>query len=158
MSLSQIQTSLRERLSPIRVLPDGTYQASITFDRAFPGFDGRFPDNPIVPGVCEISIVELLARMATGNDALRTNRIVQVKFRAPLLPNDCATFLFTLRKDEEGQTIISATASTPEKEKIATIKLALCNDSEPLFSTEHTEHTDANCRERQFAGGILRET
>ena len=125
MSLSPIQTSLRERLSPIRVLPDGTYQASITFDRAFPGFDGHFPDNPIVPGVCEISVVELLARMAAGNDALRTNRIVQVKFRVPLVPGDCATFSFSLHKDKDNQTIISAIASTPANEKVATIKLAL---------------------------------
>ena len=125
MSLSQIQSSLRERLSPISVLPDGTYQASITFDRAFPGFEGHFPDNPIVPGVCEISVVELLARMATGDDTLRTRRIMQVKFRVPLVPGDCATFSFSLHKDKDYQTIISAIASTPANEKVATIKLAL---------------------------------
>ncbi len=125
MPRSPIQSALLERLGPITNLPDGSYQTSITFDRDFPGFEGHFPGNPIVPGVCEISLVELLAQLTTGNDTLRTRRIVQVKFRVPLVPGDCATFAFSLRTDKDNQTLISAIASTPANEKVATIKLTL---------------------------------
>ena len=124
MSRSPIQTALLERLGPITKLPDNSYQATITFDEKFPGFAGHFPGNPIVPGICEISLVELLAQLATGNDALRTKRIVHVKFRTPFLPGDCATFRFTIQTTSD-TTTIHATASTPQNKNMATIKLVV---------------------------------
>ena len=123
MPRSPIQSALLERLGPIVNLPDGSYQASITFDREFPGFEGHFPDNPIVPGVCEISLVELLAQLATGKDALRTSRIVKVKFRMPLLPGDCAICTFSLKNEQP--VVISATISTPATPRMAVIQLEL---------------------------------
>ena len=123
MSFSPIQKALKERLGPITKLPDNSFQATITFDKEFPGFAGHFPGNPIVPGICEITLVELLAKLATGNDALRTKKITHVKFRTPLLPGDCATFTFTINTTDT--TTIHATASTPKNKNIATIKLVL---------------------------------
>ena len=123
MSFSPIQKALKERLGPITKLPDNSFQATITFDKEFPGFAGHFPGNPIVPGICEITLVELLAKLATGNDALRTKTITHVKFRTPLFPGDCATFTFTLNSTDT--TTIHATASTPKNKNIATIKLVL---------------------------------
>ena len=123
MSLSPIQKALKERLGPITRLLDNSFQATITFDKDFPGFAGHFPGNPIVPGICEISLVELLAKLATGDDSLRTKQITHVKFRSPLLPGDCATFTFTIRTTTDNHTAIHATASTPQNKNLATIKI-----------------------------------
>ncbi len=114
-----------ERLGPITKLPDNSYQATITFDGEFLGFKGHFPDHPIVPGVCEISLVELLAQLVTGNDALRTKRITHVKFHNPILPGDCATFTFSIRKDADDHTIVAASVSTVQNPNMATIKLVV---------------------------------
>ena len=120
-----MRAALRERLAPIVRQADGTYQATILFDREFLGFKGHFPGRPIVPGVCEIALVELLAQLATGNGSLKIVRIEKMKFRAPLLPGDNATFDFSLNEAPEGEVIISATASTSENKKMAAIRLAL---------------------------------
>lgn len=121
-----MQEALRRRLSPLTRRDDGTYEATITFDRAFEGFDGHFPGNPIVPGICELSAVELMAQEATGNPDLRTCDILQVKFRAPLLPDDVAAIALTLQ-EREGRLVAAATIRTAsEAPPVAKIKLALC--------------------------------
>ena len=125
MSRSPIQNALLQRLGPITELPDNSYQVTITFDKDFLGFKGHFPDHPIVPGVCEISLVELLAQLVTGNDALRTKRITHVKFHNPILPGDCATFTFSVRKDADEHTIVTASISTTQNPNMATIKLVV---------------------------------
>ena len=125
MSRSPMQEALLERMSPLVHTDGGACEATFTFDRAFPGFDGHFPNNPIVPGVCELSAVELMAQEATGNPRLRTCEIIQVKFRAPLLPDDRATFALTLQ-EKEGRLVAAATVKTaPDGPAMAKIKLAL---------------------------------
>ena len=125
MSRSPIQNALLQRLGPITELPDNSYQTTITFDEDFLGFKGHFPDHPIVPGVCEISLVELLAQLVTGNDALRTKRIIHVKFHNPIFPGDSANFTFSIRKDADEHTIVTASASTTQNPNMATIKLVV---------------------------------
>lgn len=125
MTRSPLQTALLERLTPITKLADGSFQASLTFDPAFPGFEGHFPGNPIVPGVCQLLLVELLAQLAANAPELRTAEIIQMKFRAPLRPNDCATFTFTLSDAPDGRTLISASAATADTPNLAKIRLAL---------------------------------
>ncbi len=130
MSRSPMQQALLERMSPLVRHGDGTCEATFTFDRAFPGFDGHFPGNPIVPGICELSAVELMAQEATDNPRLRTAAILQVKFRAPLLPDDRAVFTLTLQ-EQEGRLIASATVRTaPEGPPLAKMRLALCAPEE----------------------------
>ncbi len=124
MSRSPMQQALLERMSPLIRHDDGTCEATFAFDRGFSGFDGHFPGNPIVPGVCELSAVELMAQEATGNPCLRTAAILQVKFRAPLLPDDCATFTLSLQ-EKEGRLVAAATVKTHEGPPLAKIKLAL---------------------------------
>ena len=119
-----MQEALFRRLSPVTPRGDGSYQASITFDRDFPGFDGHFPGNPIVPGVCELSAVELLAQVITDNLNLKTCAILHTKFKAPLLPDDRANFTLTLNQPD-GQLLASASISTDRTPNLAKIKLAL---------------------------------
>jgi len=122
---SPIQEALWQRLSPVTRQDDGTFEATITFDRDFIGFAGHFPGNPVVPGVCEIAAVELLAQMIACNANLRIRSILQLKFRAPLLPDDCATFAVKLQEQEDGNLLATANISTPQTANLAKIKLAL---------------------------------
>ncbi len=120
-----MQQALLERMSPLIRHDDGTCEATFTFDRNFPGFDGHFPANPIVPGICELSAVELMVQEATANPCLRTVAILQVKFRAPLRTDDCAVFTLSLQ-EKEGRLVATATVKTHEAPPLAKIKLALC--------------------------------
>ncbi len=122
MSYSLIQSELQKRIHDFEHHDDGSYSAAITFDPAFTGFDGHFPGNPVVPAVCQLSAVEVLAHMALGHKDLKLATISLMKCRAPLLPNDTATFTFTIVQNENDITV-KADVSTPKQKNTSKFKL-----------------------------------
>ncbi len=122
MSYSLIQSELQKRIHDFEHHDDGSYSAAITFDPAFTGFDGPFPGNPVVPAVCQLSAVEVLAHMALGHKDLKLATISLMKCRAPLLPNDTATFTFTIVQNENDITV-KADVSTPKQKNTSKFKL-----------------------------------
>ena len=124
MSYSIIKSELLKRIHDFQRHDDGSYSAAITFDPAFTGFDGHFPGNPIVPAVCQLSAVEILAHMALGRQDVKLTTISLMKFRAPLVPNDTATFTFTIIQNENDITV-KADVSTPKQKNTAKFKLVL---------------------------------
>ena len=124
MPYSIIQSELLKRIHDFQRHDDGSYSATITFDPAFTGFDGHFPGNPIVPAVCQLSAVEVLVHMALGCQDVKLTTISLMKFRAPLVPNDTATFVFTITQNENDITV-KADVSTPKQKNTAKFKLIL---------------------------------
>ena len=124
MPYSIIQSELLKRVRDFQRHDDGSYSAAITFDPAFTGFDGHFPGNPIVPAVCQLSAVEVLAHLALGREDLKLATISLMKFRAPLVPNDTATFTFTLTQTEN-DIIVKADVSTAKQKNASKFKLIL---------------------------------
>ena len=122
MPYSIIQSELLKRIQDFQRHDDGSYSAAITFDPAFTGFDGHFPGNPIVPAVCQLSAVEVLAHLALGREELKLATISLMKFRAPLVPNDTATFTFTLTQSEN-DIIVKADVSTLKQNNTSKFKL-----------------------------------
>ena len=122
MPYSIIQSELLKRIRDFQRHDDGSYSAAITFDPAFTGFDGHFPGNPIVPAVCQLSAVEVLAHLALGREYLKLATISLMKFRAPLVPNDTATFTFTLTQ-LENDIIVKADVSTLKQNNTSKFKL-----------------------------------
>lgn len=124
MSLSQIQTELKQRMqAPLRQ-DDGSFLSSICFDQAFCGFDGHFVDNPIVPAVCLISAAELMAAESIGS-TLILNEIMHMKFKKQIIPNEIARFKFTLDAHQDGKFTFSYTITKADDELVAKIKLVL---------------------------------
>ena len=124
MPYSIIQSELLKRVRDFQRHDDGSYSAAITFDPAFTGFDGHFPGNPVVPAVCQLSAVEVLAHMALGREDLKLATISLMKFRVPLVPNDTATFIFHILQEENTITI-KADVSTPKQKNASKFKLIL---------------------------------
>ena len=124
MPYSIIQSELLKRVWDFQRHDDGSYSATITFDPAFTGFDGHFPGNPIVPAVCQLSAVEVLAHLALGREDLKLATISLMKFRAPLVPNDTATFSFSITQNENDITV-KADVSTPKQRNTSKFKLIL---------------------------------
>ena len=124
MPYSIIQSELLKRIQDFQRHDDGSYSAAITFDPAFTGFDGHFPGNPIVPAVCQLSAVEVLAHLALGRVNLKLSTIFLMKFRAPLVPNDTATFIFRILQEENTITI-KADVSTTKQKNASKFKLIL---------------------------------
>ena len=122
MPYSIIQSELLKRISDFQRHDDGSYSAAITFDPAFTGFDGHFPDNPVVPAVCQLSAVEVLVHMALKRQDLKLSTISLMKCRAPLLPNDTAIFAFNIVQNENDITV-KADVSTSKQKNTSKFKL-----------------------------------
>ena len=122
MPYSIIQSELLKRIHDFQRHDDGSYSAAITFDPAFRGFDGHFPGNPVVPAVCQLSALEVLVHLALGHQNLKLATISLMKCRAPLLPNDTATFAFTISQNDN-DVIVKAVVSTPKLKNTSKFKL-----------------------------------
>ena len=122
MPYSIIQSELLKRIHDFQRHDDGSYSAAITFDPAFTGFDGHFPGNPVVPAVCQLSALEVLVHLALGHQNLKLATISLMKCRAPLLPNDTATFAFTISQNDN-DVIVKAVVSTPKLKNTSKFKL-----------------------------------
>jgi 3-hydroxyacyl-[acyl-carrier-protein] dehydratase len=67
------------------VSSNGSCRAQLTFPPDFVGFQGHFPGNPILPGVCLIEAVLGVLESAQGKP-LRLKKIASAKFREPVKP------------------------------------------------------------------------
>jgi 3-hydroxymyristoyl/3-hydroxydecanoyl-(acyl carrier protein) dehydratase len=64
----------------------GAFSAQCRFPEDFAGFQGHFPDRPILPGVCLIqtAVAALESRLGLP---VRLTRVVSAKWLAPVLPD-----------------------------------------------------------------------
>ena len=67
------------------VAENGSCSARLTFPPDYVGFQGHFPDNPILPGVCLIEAVLGVLERA-WSQSLRLREIRSAKFRDPIKP------------------------------------------------------------------------
>lgn len=61
--------------------------SEITFHHDSPWFSGHFPDNPILPGIAQLSIVFDAVQNATKNE-LKIFEFKRVKFKKLIRPGD----------------------------------------------------------------------
>ena len=84
---SVIGSELRSRIREFSETGDGTYETTLLFDPAFRGFEGHFPDRPIVPGVCLAELARVFAEVVLKRK-LRCVGIRQCRFRRPVEAGD----------------------------------------------------------------------
>lgn len=81
---SMLAQALQARLQNCRSTGEGLSESTIFFDRNYPGFDGHFEGNPVVPGVCIFQWVRIHLQQILGRE-LTLAGIDQCRFRKPLL-------------------------------------------------------------------------
>ena len=123
--ISYMQKQLLQRLTPLERTDEGKYRAELTFEPGFPGFQGHFPEKPIVPAICQLSVVEIMARLITGCQNARVREILNMKFKAPLMQGDTASFVASVDCAKDGIPVVSAVVSTQSRKDMARIRLAL---------------------------------
>jgi len=67
-------------------LGTGAATAEFVFPETFKGFQGHFPGNPVVPGVCLVQCALVLAGELCRRP-LQVKSIMSAKFLAPVLPD-----------------------------------------------------------------------
>lgn len=106
------------------------YLRRFIFPDTFPGFDGHFPGNPILPGVIQTILGELSTAEALCEEYplenLTLHNITRCKFLRPVKPGEEVCLQFKLKT--KGLQHISICTLTVEDEKTASFQL--------IFSTE----------------------
>jgi len=96
--------------------------ADLTLNEDFIGFQGHFPGQPVLPGVCMIAAVLAAVQRSTGQKLVIKN-IKLAKFFSPVLPYDAVTMDITMNPVESA-TSIRAWLSIDDR-KVAHISLSV---------------------------------
>ena len=99
---SVICAALRARMRERRRSDEtGEYLCTLDFDPEFPGFDGHFPGNPIVPGVCLIAAARVFAEEVLAQP-FAAAEIRQCRFRRPVQAGERAEMRLRIFDPESG--------------------------------------------------------
>ena len=90
--------------------------ATLRFESDFIGFQGHFPGNPVLPGMCLLETVVVLAQRLKGT-SVRMTELVATKFFSVVLPDQVVTVDCTLK----GDTIVAHVKT--ETQRIAQVKM-----------------------------------
>ena len=72
-----------------------SHHYTLTLATQHPIYDGHFPEQPILPGVCFLQITRELAQRSTGK-LLRLTQLKTAKFPSPLNPNQTPIIELTI--------------------------------------------------------------
>ncbi len=118
--MSNIVKALKQRLRIHEPLKPDVFSGSLLFDPDFPGFQGHFPGNPILPGACLIeAAIQLISTGVRQNLILA--EVERVKFFSPVKPGDEVKLDFNVISMPDG--IIANGTMISGSRKICTIKL-----------------------------------
>lgn len=95
---------------------DDQVTATLCFAKDFLGFQGHFPQDPVLPGMCLLETVLVLAQRSKGK-SVRMTELIASKFYAAVLPGQTVTVDCTVKGD-----IIVAYVKT-DAQRIAHIKM-----------------------------------
>ena len=74
---------------------DNAATATLSLPADFAGFQGHFPENPVLPGVCLVQAGVILAETAAGKE-LRMTALKRAKFLSPVGVDDPVELSCTL--------------------------------------------------------------
>lgn len=119
-----LEKAILEAGQPLHLEENG-FSKSFIFDADFIGFDGHFPDNPILPGVVQLMAGALTASEAAGKHLIPQG-VSRTKFLKQIIPNDTITVSGTL-KIKNGATLAAITIRSGD-DTAATFTLTLTED------------------------------
>lgn len=95
----------------------GTVAAAISLNTAHPIFEGHFPGQPVLPGVCMMQIVKELTEAATGKK-LFLNDAAQCKFLSMVDPRKTPELQVTIDYKEPGEHTVAIAAVLKSEEAV----------------------------------------
>lgn len=118
--MNKIKEYIDKNLRDCEIADDGTMSAEIKYGNDFPAFEGHFPGQPIVPGVCQIQTVVTIAEEA-HNKVYTLKTVKNAKYFHPIMLNDIVQCKCTLQ-EKDGVKILKGNIKKDDQ-KIAQITL-----------------------------------
>jgi len=101
----------------------GNLSACFTFPADFLGFQGHFPGNPVLPGVCIVQAVMAMAAKSAGRP-LNIASIVTAKWFVPAGPGTMLNFAVQVIPGDSGSATLKAKVKAGTQ-KVADLTLAV---------------------------------
>ena len=102
--------------------------ARFLFPATFIGFEGHFPDRPVLPAACEIqAAIAVLEAWSRGE--VRLGEIVSAKFFTPVTCGEEVVLRCLLKMEESNQGVVKATVAR-NGESVAKFKLRVTFEDE----------------------------
>lgn len=102
---------------------DGLWRAVVELAAKHPIYEGHFPGNPVLPGVCTLEIVKECVERA-GGCSVRYDNIADCKFTAMIIPGkEVLSVEFTLGEDRTVRATVSVGGTAAMKLKATYAKL-----------------------------------
>lgn len=93
---------------------DGKLTASVTLNAKHSIFEGHFPGQPVLPGVCQLGLVKELLQQHFGK-ALKMSKADQVKFMAMVDPRKTPDLEIQIQISEVDEIITAQTVISFEE-------------------------------------------
>jgi len=96
---------------------DGIINASVAIDAAHPIFDGHFPGQPVVPGVCLVQIITELSGKACGKK-LQLQKAGDIKFLSVVDPVKDNVLRAEIKYSFAEDGVLHATAALDQEDRV----------------------------------------
>lgn len=112
---------IKECMSGLTETAEGDLSARFVFPPDFIGFNGHFPDKPVLPGVCKVQAVMVMFEQ-WHKRKIKLREIKLAKFFAPVSCSEELVFKCRESVENSDQTMVKALVTSGQK-KIATLQL-----------------------------------
>jgi len=121
--LRSIKNEIERCMKDFEMSGGGELRADFIFPEDFVGFQGHFPGNKILPGVCQIQCVVSMVEKWKGKGAA-LKEIVLAKFLSPVSPSEEMECSVKVVEENSEELILKASFSRNSK-KTAEMKLRI---------------------------------
>ncbi|MDO9464139.1 MAG: hypothetical protein Q7J67_02435 [bacterium] len=119
--MNRLMQEIKQCMSDLAETKKGEVTAHFLFPSEFIGFQGHFPDKPVLPGVCKIQAVIVMLQ-AWEKEDVRLKEIVSAKFFSPVSPEEEIVFNYRKQTESNGEALVKASVTSKDK-KIAELQL-----------------------------------
>ena len=119
--MNRLMQEIKQCMSDLAETKKGELTARFLFPAEFIGFQGHFPDKPVLPGVCNIQAVIVMLQ-AWEKRNIRLKEIVSAKFLSPVSHGEELVFNYKKQTKSNGEALIKALVISKDK-KVAELQL-----------------------------------
>lgn len=127
---SRIMDEIVESLRDFTPSSDGGARAVFSFEEGFIGFQGHFPQQKVLPGVCLVQCALATLHRASGAEHELTG-VINAKFTSVVVPGDVIDCTCSPLVEKKGLVVLNATIRNA-KEVVAKLTLSVSSRANPV--------------------------
>ena len=119
--MNKLMQEIKQCMSDLAETKKGEVTACFLFPADFIGFQGHFPNKPVLPGVCNIQAVIVMLQALEKKD-IKLKEIVSAKFLSPVSHGEELVFNYRKQTESNSEALIKASVTSKDK-KVADLQL-----------------------------------